>query len=166
MKTNSWLALALTLFPLCAYGQVSPSIQSSAPVIVLSGPHHRVWQTLTVDEDGQTYTGSFTEIATGLNYWNPATDRYEESKASFQIAEDGSAIATHGQHQVRLAADINSGASVNLVMPDGERLLSNPMGLSFFDYSSGKTSFWPKSPTALVNLSLRTWWFTPARLTR
>src|SRR5207237_10012083 len=79
---------------------------------------------------------SFTEVATGLNFWNPASGRYEGSEERFQIAKDGSAIATNGQ--VILAADINSGGSVDLLMPDGQRLLSNPMGLSFFDSSTGK----------------------------
>src|SRR5439155_15063846 len=106
MKTYSWLAATLTLISLCARGQVTLPLPASVPVIVESGPHHRVWQRATVDEQGPRpdQPKLVTEVATGLNYWNPATDRYEESKESFQISEDGSAIATHGQHQVRLAA--------------------------------------------------------------
>jgi len=108
------------------------------PTVVESGAHDRVWQTFTIGEAGQTNVSSFTEAATGLNFWNPASGRYDGSEERFQIAKDGSAIATNGQHQVILAADINSGGSVDLLMPDGQRLLSNPMGLSFFDSSSGK----------------------------
>ena len=104
MKTNPWLALALTLFSVCAYGQISMPLPASLPVIVEAGPHHRVWQTLTVDEEGQTNASSYIEVATGLNFLDPATGEYRPSQESFQIAFDGSALATHGQHRVRLAA--------------------------------------------------------------
>ncbi len=138
MKTNSWLASALMLISFCARGQVSRPLPASVPVIVESGLHHRVWQTLTVDEEGQTNVSAFTEVATGLNFLDPATGQYLPSQELFQIAADGSALAAHGQHRVRLDSDINSGGSVDLAMPGGQRLISNPMGLSFFDYSSGK----------------------------
>src|SRR6266496_466942 len=139
MKTNSWLVLTMTVLCfLSANAQVSLPSVTTGPVVVESGPHHRVWQTVTIDATGQTNVSSYTELATGLNVWNPATGKYEPSKEQFQIVADGSAIATNGQHQVILAADINSGGSVDLLMPDGQRLLSNPMGLSFFDTASGK----------------------------
>ncbi len=137
MKTNPWLALTLTLFLFCARGQIPLPLPANGPVVVEAGPHHRIWRTVAVDEQGQTHIGSFTEIATGLNYFDPVTKQWQESRAQFQIAPDGSAIATNGQHQVILSADINSGGSVDLLMPDGQRLLSNPMGLSFFDTASG-----------------------------
>jgi len=35
-----------------------------------------VWQTLTVDEEGQTNVGAFTEVAAGLNFLDPATGQY------------------------------------------------------------------------------------------
>ena len=97
-----------------------------------------MWQTVSVDEQGQTNVSSFTEVATGLNFLDITTGEYLPSKESFEIAADGAALAAHGQHRVRLESDINSGGSVDLLMPDGQRLISNPMGLSFFDYSSGK----------------------------
>src|SRR6266704_3165116 len=102
MKTNSWLASALTLISLCARSQVPLPLPTDEPVIVKAGPHHRVWQTFTVDEQGQTNISSFTEVATGLNFLDPATGEYLPSQESFQIAADGSAIAAYGQHRVRL----------------------------------------------------------------
>src|SRR5256885_13220222 len=139
MKNRSWLVVTLFLGGLSATAQLSPPSTLGTPTVVEAGPHERVWQTVSVDEAGQTNVSFYTELATGLNYWNPATGQYEESKEQFQIAKDGSAIATNGQHQAILAADINSGGSVDLLMPDGHRLLSNPMGLSFFDTASGKS---------------------------
>src|SRR5262249_23232947 len=38
-----------------------------------------------------------------------------------------------------LAPDINSGGAVYLIMVDGQLLLSNPMGLAFYDASNGKS---------------------------
>lgn len=105
---------------------------------VEAGPHHRVWQTVTINDQGRAFTNSYTELATGLSFFDPATGRYEASQAEFQTTKDGHAVANKGQHQVTLAADINSGGSVELITPDGQRLLSNPMGLSFHDLASGK----------------------------
>ena len=123
-----------------ANAQISPlALLSSEPTVVESGPHHRLWQTVSVDQEGQTNVSSFTELATGLNFFNPSSGQFEASKEQFQITATGYAVATNGQHKLILAPDINSGGSVDLLMPDGqERLLSNPMGLSFFDYSSGR----------------------------
>ena len=137
MKTNSLLASALTLISLCARGQVSPPLLASGPASVEAGPHHRVWQRVTVDNRGRAITNSYTELATGLNFLDPATGRYESSQEEFRTTKDGRAVADKGQHQVTLAADINSGGAVELITPDGQRLLSNPMGLSFRD-ASGK----------------------------
>src|SRR5881397_1490620 len=139
MKTNSWLVLTMTVLCfLSANAQVSLPAVTAGPVAVETGPHHRIWQTVRLDERSQTNASSYTELATGLNVWNPLSGKYEPSTQQFQIVANGSAIATNGQHQLILAPDINSGGSVDLLMPDGQRLLSNPMGLSFFDTSSGK----------------------------
>ncbi len=47
-------------------------------------------------------------------------------------------VATQGPHQLILAKNLNAPASVDALLPDGLRLQSNPMGLSFFDTASGK----------------------------
>src|SRR6266446_10099923 len=80
---------------------------------------------------------AYTELATGLNFWNSATGNWEPSQELFQIRSDGSAIATNGQHSLILAPDIASAGAVDLLNPDGIRLVSNPMGLSFADRTSG-----------------------------
>jgi Bacterial Ig domain len=138
MKTSSYLCGAILVLPLCASAQISVPPAARGPVKVEAGPHHRVWQTVTTDDQGRAITNSYTELATGLNFLNPATGLYEESQEQFETTKDGHAVATKGQHQVGLAADINSAGSVETIMPDGQRLISNPMGLSFRDLSSGK----------------------------
>src|SRR5882672_5900660 len=42
--------------------------------------HSTVWQIVTVDNAGNTNVSSYTELATGLNFWNPATKQFEASK--------------------------------------------------------------------------------------
>jgi len=133
MKTNSLLASALTLISLCARGQVSPPLLASGPVSVEAGPHHRVWQRVTVDNRGRAITNSYTELATGLNFLDSATGLYESSQEEFRTTKYGRAGADKGQHQVTLSADINSGGAVELITHDGPRRLCNPMGLSFRD---------------------------------
>jgi len=51
--------------------------------VVQAGPYFAVWQDVSVgtDDQGQavTVTNSWTELATGLNWLNPATGQYEPS---------------------------------------------------------------------------------------
>src|SRR6266508_839789 len=125
MRNNPWLLLS---FALC-----SPALNGQVPLpsVVEIGPHHRVWQSVTLDQAGNLVTNAYTELATGMHFWNPAANRWEESNEQFQITKDGHAIATNGQHSVVLAANINSAAAVDLLTHDGQRFVSNPMGLSF-----------------------------------
>src|SRR6266542_4124929 len=138
------IRFAVLLLPLALNAQVTPtSVDTVAAVVapyqvVAAGPHERTWQSVSLDAAGRTNVHSFVELATGLNYFNDATGKWEESQPRFEVTKDGHAIARKGQHQVNLAADINSGGSVSLLMPDGQQLLSNPMGLSFKDLASGK----------------------------
>jgi hypothetical protein len=77
MKTNSWLASALTLFSFCAYGQVSISPAAVEPVVVERGAHHLLVQDvkLSVDAFGETVaeTNSFVQLTPGVNWFNPRT---------------------------------------------------------------------------------------------
>ena len=74
MKTNSWLALALTLFPFCARGQIEVSPTAVNTVVVDRGPDHVVLQNVrtSVDTLGQTVaeTNSFVQLTPGLSWLN------------------------------------------------------------------------------------------------
>src|SRR5882762_6060214 len=76
MKPIFSLVVATALCSPCFGAEVSLPSATSRPVVVEVGPHHRVWQTLTVDDQGRTNTSSYTELATGLNYLNPATGQW------------------------------------------------------------------------------------------
>src|SRR5437899_7073902 len=113
---------------------------SSGYAITERGPHHRVWQTMKVDESGQTNFSSYTELATGLNFLNPDTGQYEESNPAFEITKDGFAIARRGQHQVVLAPNLNAAEGVvDFQTPAGQRMRSGIIGLNLFDPVSGKS---------------------------
>ena len=103
----------------------------SAYHIVQSTLHDRVWQSDTLAEDGAIYPHSFVEVATGLNFLDAATGQLAASDEGFQISKTGSAVAQKTQHKVSLAADIKSQGSVELITPDGQKLLSTRSGASF-----------------------------------
>ena len=88
MKIITHLCGAILVLPLCASPQLSFPPATSLPVIVESGPHHRVWQRVTVDNRGRAITNSYTELATGLNFLDPATGRYESSQEEFRTTKD------------------------------------------------------------------------------
>ena len=62
-----------------------------APIIIERGAHHRVWQTATLITDAEglvtTNTGSYTELATGMHYWEDG--QWKDSVAAFELFPDG-----------------------------------------------------------------------------
>src|SRR6266540_6349272 len=139
MKRTLPLVLLVSVWSSCLNAQITspvPLDSSKSAAVVEVGPHHRVWQKMSADEHGQTITNAYIELATGLNFLDPATGQYTESQSTFELTPNGYAVARRGQHQASLAPNINSGGSVDL-LADGKRFLSNPMGLSFYDLSTG-----------------------------
>lgn len=125
-----------------------PQILFAAPAVVAEPwhvtertAHSRVWESVDLVADPVSgrmtpQKHRFVELATGMHY--DAGGTWAESEEKFEITPQGHAVAAKGQHKVTLAANINAGASVDLLTPDGQRFLSNPMGLSFFDSATGK----------------------------
>ncbi len=147
MKKTLWFILTIVLWSPCLNAQVPQPLGSSpiavdpsiSPTAVEVGPHHRIWQTVTVDDQGGAITNSYTELATGLNFFNPATDQWEESQPQFKITENGYAAATNGQHQVVISPALNdANGAVTLQAPDGKRFRSTILGLNLYDRLSGK----------------------------
>ncbi|HTQ51007.1 MAG TPA: Ig-like domain-containing protein [Candidatus Acidoferrales bacterium] len=74
------------------------------------------------------------ELATGLNHF--VNGQYVPSTEEIDVSPGGgSASATNGQHQVYFPGDIDNGA-IKLVTPDEQTLVSQPIGLSYFDGSN------------------------------
>ena len=142
MKTR--LLLTMALYPWLTQAQVSftntPIASLDTPhVVVETGPHHRVWQRVVSDEFGHFLTNSFTELATGLNYFNQATGTWEESQPQFQITEDGYALADKTQHKLIVSANLNTAVAVDLQSTE-QRFQNHVLGLSYFDPVSGKSA--------------------------
>jgi len=144
MKTNSWLALALTLFPFCARGQIEVSPTAVNTVVVDRGPDHVVLQNVrtSVDTLGQTVaeTNSFVQLTPGLSWLNPQTQQWEETREEFQITKEGYAVALQGPHQSILKPNVATPDAVTLVTPDGKRFSSHVYGISYFDPVSGNST--------------------------
>lgn len=107
--------------------------------VVSRGPHHRVWQGVTVQTNAQgaaVYrTNSYTEMQTGMHVWR--NSQWQDADETIQIVPGG-AVATNGQHQVAVSADINNtNGSVDLLTPDGQHMRSSILGLAYFDSSTG-----------------------------
>jgi hypothetical protein len=108
--------------------------------VVERGPHHRVWQRVVsaTDELGRVsyVTNSYVELASGMHYLEPKSGQWLESQ---EIIESfpGGAIARHGQHQVIFANDLATAGAIDMQTPDGKRLSSHVLGLSYFDASTG-----------------------------
>jgi hypothetical protein len=126
--------LALTVYGAQGQGanNVSTANQTAAvpaPTpyqIVESGPHHRVWQWQTFEPmpDGQfvPHTHSYRELASGLNYQDPATGQWVSSQNTIE-AFSGGALVRHCQNQIIFANNLNTPGAVDMQTP-GSSLFS------------------------------------------
>jgi hypothetical protein len=135
MKPYLYVCLLALPLSLCAQGT------PEAPVVTPSGPHSSIWSwTETAwDELGRPVTNehSYLEVATGLNF--PGARGWEQSVEAFDLTAEGSFVALRGQHRVIIAGNINAGGSVDIELPDRQRLRSNPMGLAYFSPATGRS---------------------------
>jgi hypothetical protein len=102
------------------------------------------WQRTTYerDPDGNVVgrVHQYNEVATGLNFKNPDTGEWEASSEEIEQISGG-AVAQHGQHKVIFAGDIATYGAIDMETPNGQRLQSHLIGLSYFDRSSGQSVF-------------------------
>lgn len=143
VKITSWSFAVTCLF----FGAVSTraqkngaGIESTEPVVVERGLHHRVWQRAIIQPlpGGRSITNrsSVVELESGMHYVKDG--QWLESREEVEIL-NGAAVARQGQHQVIFAANINSPGAIDLLAPDGQRFRSHVLGLVYTDYASGKS---------------------------
>jgi hypothetical protein len=120
-----------------------PATDSSAvaPYVVSEvDPNQRIWNkvTLSVDVNGREHlkTNSYTEIATGMLH--PVGGKLVASTDQIQITATGGQ-ATNAMQHARFLGNINSSGAIDITMPDGRHLTSNPLGISYFDTATGKS---------------------------
>ena len=81
----------------------------------------------------------YTELEGGMHYWDERTERWLESVEAFEVFED-EFVAQRGQTKVilrRTMAPESDG--VDKLTSDGVRLLSNVVGLVYYDRATGES---------------------------
>ena len=139
------LLITGTPFLLPAQSTVVPG-QTPGYYISARAPDARVWQqvvstTNVFNGSVVNRTNSFTEISPGVCHF--ASGHWVDSNDQIGISAAG-AQATNAQHQVTFLGNINSGGTngaVTIVTPDGKRLASSILGLSYWDTASGSNIF-------------------------
>jgi hypothetical protein len=112
-----------------------PTLQMGTYQVTERDANSQVWQRVDYETlpSGKTvpHIHKYTELATGLNHL--VDGQWVPSKEEIDISPDGnSAAATNGQHQAYFPGDIAQGV-IELDTPDGKRLQSRPIGLSYDD---------------------------------
>ena len=126
MKRDLW-ALPVLVFSVAA---AQESGQSSW-VVASRTAHETVWQRVVWETNqlGRTRarTNEFVEVATGLNYLSDETpQQWQPSREEWEVYPDA-IVARYGQHKVILARNLNLDGAVDVLMPDGVRLISSPV---------------------------------------
>lgn len=133
----------LWLLLVSAYLHNAHSAQVPAP-----GPYtpaeqdcnHKVWQRVTWIPDPfgslTPVTNSYTELQTAMA--RLVNGQWVDCSEQMQLTPTGAA-ATNTQHAVALLGNINAQGSVDLTTPEGFHLVSNILGLSYFDTASGQS---------------------------
>ncbi len=139
------IGMGATAQPLSSGGTVSGDVSAGTALapsasysIVEQGPHSRVWRRSSTDTNAPGGNRSYVELGTGMAHlvggqWVPSSDQIQITAAGAQ--------ATNSQHRLAFLGNINSVGAVDLTTPDGKRLISNILGLSYFDQASGASVF-------------------------
>ena len=88
--------------------------------------------------DWMTETNGYTELSTGLNYWDSESGQWEASVEEIAIAQVGAA-ALRSPHKVYFAPSLDDPqGSVDVLAPDGSRFRSSVLALGYYDPISGR----------------------------
>jgi hypothetical protein len=151
MKNPYRILLLSGVWFLTLQGQAAPSspdmnssstdvLRDTPYAVVERGANHRIWQRTTYETlpSGQTvsHVHQYTELATGLHYLE--NGQWVESKEVIE-AFPGGAVARQGQHKVIFANNLNSAGAIDMQTPDGKRMRSHILGLSYYDSATGKS---------------------------
>jgi hypothetical protein len=136
MKT-SWAIIALA-----SLSTIIIPAQDTPYEVIERGPNHRVWQRTNsvAGPEGKLVlqVHRYTELASGLNFWDSTSNQWVESKEEIEPFEQG-AIARQGQYLVIFANNLNSAGAIDLQTPDAKRLRSNVLGLGYYDNSTSNS---------------------------
>lgn len=100
-------------------------------------------------------TNAYTELASGLNYRDPDTGEWRESREEFELTPEGYAVARQGQLKAIISPALDDAAgAVDLETPEGQRMRSTVLALALHNRATGQ-SLWVAevSPDAVGQLT-------------
>ena len=108
------------------------------------GPNHNVVQRVWVEADSSgalvPRTNSWTQMETGLNYFDETTKAWTESREQIEITKNG-AVALQGQHRAIFSSNVNDPeGALDLEIQGRVRLRSSVLAVGYFDPISGKST--------------------------
>jgi hypothetical protein len=106
------------------------------------GPHHRWEETVTAIKSPQgtmLVTNRHARLELGLHYSRDG--RWLDTVEEVRIDESGLAVADQGPLKAVFRHNPNVLGAIEVTGPDGQRLLSNPLGLRYLDRASGKAVY-------------------------
>ena len=162
-----FLYTCLLVLPLSLWSQGTPDTSVIAEAAALAQPadstagaleavertaHATTWQItelFTNDVTGEVSVrpAQFVELADGLN-WRDGSGAWRPTRSEFTRVPGGFAVTT-GPHNVFLP-DALEPDGVELITPDGLRLRSAPLCLSYFDPVSGESVILAEAQTAFA----------------
>jgi len=95
------------------------------------------WESNSTTGKVTTKTNSYVELTTGSAHL--VNGQWIDSNDQIEITRTG-ARAINAPHKVEFLGNINSEGAIRITLPEGDKhLVSNPIGLSYFDTASGKS---------------------------
>ncbi len=80
----------------------------------------------------------YVEIASGLNYLDPATGQYQPAQDRIELTADGGAAALHGPAQLYVKPNLNTAGAVTLVTASNRVFHTRPLGVFWYNAQSGQ----------------------------
>src|SRR5581483_10676511 len=144
MKTCSLLGGLLPLILLPATAQVANNISANQPLsgrVVERGSYYKVMESVQeVENEGSHIilkTNRYTVLANGMNRLD-ARGNWVECEPAVQEHADA-ITCTGNSYRVILSRNLNSGSAVDFETSDHKRIVSQPLGIGFFDPETGRS---------------------------
>lgn len=80
----------------------------------------------------------YIEIASGLNYVDPANGQYQPSQDLIELTAEGGAAAVRGQAKLYLKPNLNTLGAITLVTVSNRVFTTRPLGIFWFNAQSGQ----------------------------
>jgi len=107
-------------------------------VVIDRGLNHRTWaRTVTEAQPDGTVAerlSTYVELAPGSHRFE--NGNWVEADPNFEVFQDG-LVARRGAHQVIVTRNLSAPVGVDLLTPDGKRLVSRLLGVAYTDLSTG-----------------------------